>query len=188
MAHTITLSDVTFAKLQQLARPFIDTPESVIAVIVEEELKRRAGGAGAGRDETRNSRLDPDGHESLTHAKLLSALVDGRPLHRPKWNNLLDHMHILARKRLGSFEAVRRVSGANLRDGRYEEVGFRYLPDADFSIQGVDANLAWDHSLGLARHLNISIEAQLEWRQKPGAARPGERAMLQWSPPNLSVA
>jgi hypothetical protein len=192
MPHTITLSDTSYTKLQALAQPFVDTPESVIARLADAELKRRATGQGAddanGPGIEHSVRLDPDRHESLTHAKLLAATVEGKELHRPKWNSLLDHMHVLARKRLGSFEALQKASSANVRPGRYEEDGFHYLPDADLSIQGVDSNLAWSHSLGLARHLRTSIRVRFEWRHKDGAARPGQVAVLEWLPPNLSVA
>lgn len=190
MPHNVNLSDETFAKLQKLARPFVDTPESVIAALADDELGRRAtaGSSDPATGEDRGVRLDPDKHESLTHARLLSATVDGRALHRPKWNNLLGHLHILAYQRLESFDAVRHASGANIRQGRYEENGFHYLPDIDISVQGVDANIAWDHSLGLARHLRVAIEVRFEWRSKEGAARPGQKGILAWSPQSLAVA
>ncbi len=192
MPHNVTLSDPTFAMLQALARPFVDTPESVIADLADEELKRRATTPsrkpqGLATEDTA-IRLDADRHESLTHAKLLSARFDGMDLHRPKWNGLLDHVHVVARQRLGSFEALQKISGAHLRPGRYEEDGFHYLADADLSIQGVDSNLAWSHSLGIARHLRVPLRVRFEWRHKDGAARPGQAAILEWSPPSLAVA
>lgn len=192
MPHTVTLSDPTFAMLQTLAKPFVDTPESVIATLADEEIKRRATGAsrkatGPAVDDS-SLRLDPDRHESLTHAKLLAASFDGRDIHRPKWNGLLDHVHIVARQRLGSFEAVQKISGAHLRPGRYEEDGFHYLADADMSIQGVDSNLAWSHSLGIARHLRTTLRVRFEWRHKDGAARPGQVAILEWAPASLAIA
>lgn len=188
--QSISLSDETFAKLQKLAKPFIDTPESVIIALADEELKRRVATPDPNRRvmDEQVLRLDPDRHESLTHARLISATVDTRALHRPKWNTLLDHLHVLARKRLGSFDALRRVSGAHLREGKYEDNGFHYLPDADLSVQGVDSNLAWDHALGLARQLRIPIQVRFEWRTKDGAARPGQTAILEWSPPSLAIA
>ena len=192
MPHAIDLSDAAFAMLQSLAKPFVDTPESVIVFLAEEEIKRRE--TGPSRKELGLSvndgslRLDPDQHESLTHAKLLTASFDGKDLHRPKWNGLLDHVHVIARQRLGSFEALQRVSSAHIRPGRYEQDGFHYLADADLSIQGVDSNQAWSHALGLARHLRASIRVRFEWRHKDGAARPGEAAVLEWSSPSLAVA
>jgi hypothetical protein len=186
MIHTITLSEETYSNLQKLAQPFVDTAESVIATLADAELERRAvplngNGCGAARD-GQVVRLNPDSHEKLTHARLLSATVDGRPIHKPKWNGVHNYLHILGHQRMGSFDALQQASGANLRKGRYEENGYVYLPEADLSIQGVDANLAWDHSLGLARALDVKIQLRLEWRQKEGAARPGETAVLEWSP------
>ena len=186
MAHIIALSDETYAALQALARPFIDTEDSVIRALAEKELERRSASpdgrtvALSGRPEV--LRLEADAPENLTHTRLRSARVAGEPLHRPKWNGLVDHMHVLALKHLGSLDEVRRVSSANLREGKYEQDGYKYLPEADFSIQGVDSNLAWSHSLRLARALQVPIELRLEWRNKDGAAHPGEQAVLEWSP------
>jgi len=184
MCPTITLTEETFSKLQALATAFVDTPETVISGLADAELRRRGsapGGNGTGQGEE-VLHLDPDAHENLTHTKLLSASADGRPIHRPKWNGILDYLHIMARQRLNSFEALRRASGANIREGRYEENGYRYLPEADLSIQGVDANLAWDHSLRLARALEVPLQLRFEWREKDGAAHPGETGVLEWAP------
>ena len=186
MAPSITLSDETFAKLQALAQPFIDSPESVISALADSELKRRASSdVENGKREAAEYqilRLNPDSPENLTHTRLLSATVDGQPIHRPKWNGVLDHLHVIARKRMDSFDMVRKASGANIREGRYEESGFRYIPEADLSLQGVDSNDAWRHALGLARALEIPIEVKLEWRSKKGAVRPGEKAVIMWTP------
>jgi hypothetical protein len=189
MPFTVTLSDPVFQKLQKLAVPFVDTPESVIASLADAEIKRRVGGSAQATGPVEKVRqLDADRHPSLTHSRLIAASVEGKPLYRAKWNNLMDHLHVLAHQRLGSFDAVHAVTSARIRDGQYEEDGFHFLPEAGFSIQGVDSNLAWDHSLRLARHMKISIEAKLEWREKDGAAHPGEFGLLRWSPPNLAIA
>jgi hypothetical protein len=83
--------------------------------------------------------------------------------------------------------------GAGVEDTRRLTGGERTekalnLPDADFSIQGVDANLAWAHSLGVARHLKVPIRVKFEWREKEGAARPGKVAIIESAPPRLDVA
>jgi hypothetical protein len=192
MPHNVTLTDQTFEMLQSLATPFVDTPETVIARLATEAISGRApadmpGQAPKGLSDS-PLRLDPDRHDSLTHAKLISASFDGKELHRAKWNSLRDHVHIVARQRLGSFEALQRVSGAHLRPGRYEQDGFHYLPEADLSIQGVDSNFAWAHTLGLARHLRVPVRVRFEWRLKEAAAHPGRTAILEWSPANLAVA
>lgn len=186
MSHTITLSDDLFTKLQSIAIPFTDTPESVISRLLDAEIDRvnalRNDVQAQGNGARRNLSLDPDSHPSLTHTKVLSATVDGTVIHKPNWNRLLDRVHILARERLGSVEALRRKSDANVREGKYEKDGYHYLPESNISIQGVDSNIAWKHSLGLARALSMPIYIRFEWRDKEGAANPGKMAILEWEP------
>ncbi len=183
---TVTLSDPAFGELKSLAEPFVDTPESLIAALIHAEVERRGillngnGRPGITNDET--LRLNPDAHENLRFARPISATVEGQPLHRPKWSSLRVHLHILGHRRLGSFDALRGASGANLRQGRYEMDGYKYVPQADLSIQGVDSNLAWDHSLGLARALGVPIKITFQWPDREGAAHPGQTGVLEWTP------
>jgi len=175
-----------FAELKLLAEPFVDSPESLTARLIHEEVVRRgkessSGVGNATQDDVR--RLNPVSHENLAHTRLISAVIGGREMYRPKWNGLMNELHVLALKHLGSFDALKQASGARLRQGRFEEEGYKYLPAADLSIQGVDANLAWDHSLKLARAIAISIKVEFEWRDKEGAVHPGRRGVLEWSPP-----
>jgi len=183
---SITLSDAAFEKLKTLAEPLVDTAESVITSLIDAEVDRRGISAnGNGKvwsTKDHALRLNPDAHENLKHTRLISATVDSQPIHRPKWNSLHEHIHVLGHKRLGSFEHLCQASGANLQQGRYEENGYKYVPEADLSIQGVDSNLAWNHSLGLARELRMPIKVTFEWRNKDGASRPGETGVLEWTP------
>jgi hypothetical protein len=183
---TITLSDVPFAELKSLAEPFVDTPESLIAALIHAEVLRRGVSPnrnGHSQDASGDFlRLNPDRHESLAFTRVLSAAVNGRELNRPKWNSLMNHVHVLGLSRLGSLDALRRATGAQLRQGRYEDEGYKYLHEADLSIQGVDSNGAWDHSLALARELRVPIRITFEWRNRDGAAHPGQRGVLEWSP------
>ena len=139
-------------------------------------------GGQARSDERDSLRLNVDSPENLAHTRVVSVMVDGRPIHRPKWNRLMDELHVLGLKQLGSFDALKRASGARLRPGRFEEEGFKYIPEGDFSIQGVDSNLAWDHSLGLARVLGVPLKVVFEWRHKDAAVHPGQMGVLEWSP------
>ena len=183
---TVMLSDASLAEAKTIAEPLVDTLESLIARLIHEEAARRGtsrnGNARPVATGDEGLRLNPISHENLAHTRVLSATIDGREIYRPKWNGLMDDVHVLALKRLGSFDALTRASGARLRQGRFEEEGFKYLPDADVSIQGVDANLAWDNALRVARAIGIPIKVIFEWRQKDGAVHPGERGVLEWNP------
>jgi hypothetical protein len=181
----ITLSDAAFQDLKSLAEPFVDTPESLTARLIHEEVvRRREAGVGSNAPLKKGQMLvqSPVAHESLAHTRLVSASVGGEEMHRPKWNGLLVKVHVLALQRLGSHEALQQASKARMRVGRYEEDGYKFLEEAGFSIQGVDANLAWDHSMALARQCRIGLRAEFEWRDKEGAAHPGQRGLLEWAP------
>lgn len=183
----IVLSDEAFEELKSIAVPFVDTPESLTARLIHAEVLRRRGRANEkGYEQVLKNddilRLNPISHENLAHTRLISAAVDGQEMYRPKWNGLMARVHLLALQRLGSFDALRQASSARLRQGRFEEQGFKYLPGADISIQGVDANLAWDYSLKLARAIRVPITTVFEWRRKEGAVHPGRRGALEWHP------
>jgi hypothetical protein len=195
---TVTLSDTTYRKLQKAAKPFIDTEDSVCSRVLDFYFEHSTeapvtngapspngalspNGNGSGGSAGAALRLEPESRQ-LAHTKLISAAVDGTPLHRPKWNSLMNDLHIMARKRLGSFEAVQKASHANLRQGCYEENGYKYLPEADLSIQGVDANLACDHSFRLAKAMNVSLKVTFKWRDKEDAAHPRETGIVEWTP------
>jgi predicted nucleotidyltransferase len=113
---------------------------------------------------------------------VVRAKVGEEEIRRPNWNKLMRTMHVLACPALGSFEELAKVSTANLRAGRFEERGFEYLPEADLSIQGQDANLAWKHTLWLAKALGVALHVQFEWRVTEGAAHPGRAGILAWAP------
>lgn len=184
---TIILPDHAFAELKSLAEPFVDTPESLIAALIHAEVERRNSNSPNGNGhaqlaEDKFLRLNTDFPDNLAFTRLCSATVDGRELHRPKWNSVMNHLHVLGVKRLGSFDALKRASGARLRQGRFEQDGYKYLHEVDFSIQGVDSNLAWDHSLRLARALRVPIKVTFEWRDKDGATHPGQTGVLEWAP------
>lgn len=191
---SITLSDKTYAKLKAVAEPFVDTEDSAAARALDFYLEHKQKNAGNGQAESKHPSAHvkgdvvrlPIGTRELTHTRLVSATLGGSALGRPDWNSLLRDIHILARKRLGSFDAVHAASGANLRNGRYEADGYRYLPQADMSIQGCDANHSCEYAFGLARAMRISLFVSFEWRDKEEASHPGRTGLIEWIPPAAS--
>ena len=182
----IEISPSTFEKLQRLAQPLVDTTETVIARLADDALARlRPGSASSntGDGSFNGIDLDPFDPGSLSFTRVRRATINGVQIDRPKWNKLLREMHVLAFKRLGSFDQLQGLSTARLRQGKWEEEGFSYLPEVDFSIQGLDSNLSWDGSIRLARHLEVPIVVEFEWYEKPRATHPGEKGRLRWIPP-----
>jgi hypothetical protein len=100
-----------------------------------------------------------------------------------KWNDLVRIAHVQAYAKAGNFESLLSVSHAQLRKGDHSgDSGFHFVPEIGISIQGVDANKAWEYSLRLAQYLKVPLVARVEWRHKEAAAFPGETGILEWRP------
>lgn len=180
----IRVPDSTYKRLQQRAEPFVDTPADVIDRLLDEyEIHRsiREDVYEAKRNASVRV-LDPDTYGELSHTKVLSAQVGDIKVKRPDWAKLVRTVHQIALQRGSSIEALNRITLSNIRKGEHRGDGFHYLPEEDVSIQGMQADKAWRDALHLARHLDVKIEVTFEWRDKEGAAYPGERGKVFWYP------
>jgi hypothetical protein len=179
---TIDLPEKTYKRLQALATPFVDTPVSVVerALDALEALSPSNPPKPINSSSTRI--FGPSEAPNLTDTRIVSALFDGVGLETTYWNELVRKVHELIFKRVGNFEALRRISTANIIEGSLTEKGYKPIEGIGFSIQGVDANEAWRITYHLARKLNVPLEIEFEWRTTERAERPGEAARLVWSP------
>ena len=184
MSPVIRVSESTYRKLQLLATPFVDTPESVISQLLDTALdsQQRDKGPALHVTGSQSVPIAPGEHADLTHTKVVAAKFAGTLVTKPAWNQLVKVSHQSAMSRLGSLSELRKVSHLNMRVGRYEEEGFFYISEADISVQGMDSNMAWDNSLRVAKAISESIEVEFEWLNKKGAVRPGEREKFAWFP------
>ena len=178
----ITIEQATFERLQQHARPLVDSTDSVIAralnALDEKAVKHVPNGqAAAGAAE---KLLDASALPDLTHTKVLDAVVDGEPISRPNWNCLRDEMLLRIMQRGSSFESLQRLLQAdvNLVEGRKTDEGYHHLPAFDFSVQGQPANGACQAIMTAAKVLGLTLDIRIAWRRKEGAAYPGERARI----------
>jgi hypothetical protein len=62
--------------------------------------------------------------------------------------------------------------------GKKEDVGFKYLPVANLSIQGQNANKAWLVASAVARATGVKLEVSFSWSVHPKAFRPGQTGVL----------
>jgi hypothetical protein len=183
---TVEISDTTFRRLQAHASPLVDTPDSVIDRLLDyfeeaHENGRTAVTSGS-HDPTAAIRFEANEVPSLTHTKLRKARLGDRELPRPNWNELVRTVVEAGLDRLGSIEELLRVTDARIVKGTKHDGGYSPLAGRGISIQGVDAHDAWRISYGLARKLSLPIEVIFEWRDKEGAAHPGEIGTMGWLP------
>lgn len=181
----IDLPQSLVTRMQKYAIPFVDTPLSVIerwANFYEEHygsaINGDAGGLVAGHHENAKQ------FKATQPPDLLHTRVSGHFGETPfsKWNDLLRIAHIEAFKKAASYETLRKVTRAQIKNGEFWDEGYKYVPEIGISIQGVDANRAWEHSLRLAMYLKAALNAEVEWRHHEKAAYPGENGILSWSP------
>jgi hypothetical protein len=181
MPHNITLSDPTFAELQKFARPFLDTPEDavkkLIAIAKEKgDLVTSSPPPSASSAQTFSPLTPPD----LTHTKVLSVEFMGSSLGKGEatWNGLLHKVIVEARRKVSSFSDLKKIIHVNMVDGKKQDEGYHYLSEADLSVQGQDANAAWQAAYHAAERLSFLVDVTFVWRQKEKAAHPGETGRL----------
>jgi hypothetical protein len=179
MAMTIELSDSTIARLQKLAVPLIENFEGLINRLAEfyeqnspEVPKLRLEEVSARR------RFDPISPPDLRHTKIRSAKFGKKQLANPNWNGLMIEAIRSACTSAATAAELKRLVIVPYTATRKEDEGYKYFPEIKMSVQGQDANSAWKAAFHVAQQLRLPIEVEFIWRQKQGAAHPGEVGRL----------
>ena len=128
--------------------------------------------------------LNPEHPEDLKHTKILHCTFDNREP-RNFWNCLVEEAHKVAMKKYNSYDLLKEKTLSNIKDGKFTEDGFYYVPEIDISIQNTDANFSWKNVLNFAKVLNVKVEVEFMWRHKDKAAHPGKKGKLIWLPDNM---
>src|SRR5271155_4012667 len=121
---SIQIPDSLFERLQKLAVPLVDTPVTVLErlITVYEVHMAPARQIEGPSEPTENRTTEPQGEmklpsvPSLRHTRVIAAEFAGRKA--DGWNNLVHVAHIEAVQRLGSVEAVRRITTSKIILGR----------------------------------------------------------------------
>lgn len=170
----IAIEQSTFERLQRNANPLVDTVDMVVNRALD-ALEHRKGPPPL---PTAVRQIDERRLPNLTHTKILDASLDGKQIVKPTWNLVVERLLIRAMKQLADFDQLRKLCSVNMVLGRKEDEGYRYLAEIDVSFQGLSANDACGALVVAARNLRIELEIVFIWRDREGAAHPGERARL----------
>lgn len=183
MNTTLEIPPALFERLQKHAIPLVDTPVTVIERLTDHyEATTKSLGASV---TPANPPSGLKSFNSLNPPDLLHTRVEGTfgDSHFRKWNELVRLAHVLAFKKAGSFDALRKATQSQIRNGNHDgDSGFHYIPEIDISVQGVDARHAWTYALRLAQFTNLPICATVTWRNNEKAASPGESGVIEWAP------
>ena len=178
MVPSIELSSQTFARLQALAVPLVDNPETVINRLIDFFEAREGAPATASSDgggSNKIQRFNPGSPPNLTHTKVLAVEFCGKPLeHREaNWNGLLNAAVREAKARAKSADELKHLVIVPFVDGQKTNEGYRFMSDIGISIQGQDSNGSWKGARHIAQRLGLQLSVTFEWREKEGAAFPG---------------
>jgi hypothetical protein len=187
MMPQINISQPLFAKLQSIAEPFVDTPETAIAKAVEFYLLNHNGGQG-GSEKKSMAVSDPnvvvclpDAPPDLSFTRPVSIELDGKkfPKQMLYWNPLLFELVRLGGGKVETVDQLKQMLLCNYVDGKGDEkIGYRFISEAKLSVQGQAANPAWKSIFHLAKKLGVSLDVTFVWEEKPKAAYPGKTGMM----------
>ena len=182
MSKVIRISETTYRRLEKHVNGFDDTPDKVIAKLLEiAENGQQAASAGASTEtnvESENG-FDADDAPDLTHTHRVGGTIGRRAF--DSWADLMREAHKLAYDKLQSFERVQEISKAHIREGSVSSKGFKPVPGTPFSMQGANSNTAWRHSLHIAKELRLPLKVSFRWFNKKQAYRRGQAGRMEWS-------
>ena len=78
----------------------------------------------------------------LTFTKVVAASFNGKAVKHASWNRLLDTALNYAANDISNFERLQNIAAVNMVKGKKTKEGYRYLPEADLSVQGQKADQA----------------------------------------------
>lgn len=99
-----------------------------------------------------------------------------------RWANLISTGISIAVKLGYSIKDLQKHTTINLVSGEEHERGFKFVPKAGLSYQGMDANKTWENALKIAQLTKQRIYVQFEWTNNPNAVFPGKKEILFWEP------
>lgn len=179
----VRLNDATFADLSTLKTWFgTKTPSDTIDRVVREAMEQ----LGMERDDepeaavatTKGGAMEFDTAPGLAFTKPLSASINGKALHSPRWSSMLLTMIAqLKAKGLDGAKLVRELQ-VPAKAERYEEEGFKYHAELGISVQGQSASDAWKEIDRIAKKWSIPVVVEFWWRQNDKAQFPGKSGRL----------
>lgn len=183
MMPVVRINDATFVDLSTLKTWYgTKTPSETIDRLVRETMEQ----LGMERDDEPQDIVTTLGDgpmqfgtaPGLAFTKPLSASINGKVLHTPRWSAiLLSMIGQLKSKGLDSEKLVRELT-IPAKAEQYEDEGFKYHPDLGISVQGQSASDCWKQVDRIAKKWRIPISVEFWWRQNPKAQYPGKRGVL----------
>jgi hypothetical protein len=183
MMPVVRINDATFADLSTLKTWYgTKTPSETIDRLVRETMEQ----LGMERDDEPDAVMTTisdgpmqfDTAPGLSFTKPLTASINGKTMHSPRWSAILLTMIGQVKAKGVESEKLVRELAIPAKAMRYEEEGFKYNSDLGISVQGQSASDCWKEVDRLAKKWRIPVSVEFWWRQNPKAQYPGKTGVL----------
>lgn len=182
MMPVIRISDATFVELKAVSTWLsTKTPSDTIERLVRDkldELGLERDASGKTEASSPDSVLKFDRAPGLSFTRVLAARINGNPIERANWANVLTSIIAAVKGKGLSGEKLVTELQVPAKVRSYNEEGFRYYEDLGISLQGQSAQDAWKEVDRLARKWKISVQVDFQWRQNDKAQHPGRIGLL----------
>lgn len=118
----------------------------------------------------------------LSHAKFLSGSFGDVAVNNPSWNHLLELALASTLQRGIGLKELHKKIGLNIREGKFDQDGYRFIERSNVSFQGVSAQYAARYIGKLAEISGLEVEVEFRWRDKDDAHMPGVTGRLTNTP------
>ncbi len=181
----IEIEKSTLKSLQGVARPLVDTYDTVIARLLGHYQQQNTANNTLDEAPSANNFEKPlqyasDDPPNLTHTRLIRAYIDGKAVPRAKWNSVLHVLYEMAAHENDDENYLCSLSTACVISGIKTDNGYKPVAGGVISLQGVSAKNAWPNIADIACKLGKSVSVEFEWRNKKAAAHPGKSGILSW--------
>lgn len=175
--HNHKFTPALFSRLQKNAEPFVDTIDDVISRALDALESAKAGLVMAGTSGVRV--FNPAAMPSLTYTTPTLLSLNEVPIMKEVyWNTLMNESIRAAGKQGLSPELILGLMKVPAKIGEFEGPGYKYIKEAGISVQGQNANKAWQQTYVIADALGFTVEAKWVWQDKDKAHLPNESGSL----------
>jgi len=180
---SIDIDEATNLRLQSMAKPLVDTYDSVIRRLLDLYEQGSSAATPAPTTVMPGAPLTDDGRimtfdwrnpPQLAHTTVTAVNLEGVMFPKADcyWNTIMIRVIKLMSEQGHDASAIKDALSVNAMVGQKVDNGYKYLPSVGISVQGQDSNAAFRQAFELADKLGIKLEVQFRWQNKEEALYP----------------
>jgi hypothetical protein len=171
VTHNHTFTPSLFARLQSHAAPFVDTIDDVIGRALD--ALEAAKGEAIATDSGVTRVFNPAAMPSLTYTTAKKLSLNGAPIIKEVyWNTLMNETIRAVGKQGLSPQLILGMMKVPAKAGEFDGPGYKFIKEAGISVQGQNANRAWQQTYAIADALGFTVEAEWVWQDNEKAHLP----------------